>query len=373
MNPDLNQLKKDIKKLDSYRVITSDELSSFLNDVANILNQWKSATFSVNKETKDTLNLIVKQVNEEHDRILKEVNETQGKSKSDLTEEFNNSLKQSNLLLKKIKAVKIVNGTDGLDGANGIDGKNGKDGKDGSPDTAKDIKEKIETLKGNERLDKSAIKGLENTVTSQDLTRAISILDQRTQFLINKQSSGGSAVTTVAVATANGLAGLSDGNPTNPTLTLSTTVTGLLKGNGATISATTANVDYQVPIALTTIGSSGVATFNGTTLNVPNYSSGSGGITRSVLSVSSPTTLGTTASTDYVYFVSGTTTVTLPTAIGNTNRYTIVHTDTNTMTIATTSSQTIAFYPPSPATTATVTVQGTVVELFSDGSNWWTI
>ena len=43
------------------------------------------------------------------------------------------------------------------------------------------------------------------------------------------------------------------------------------------------------------------------------------------------------------------------------------------MTIATTSAQTIAFYPAAPATTATVTVQGTVVELFSDGANWWTI
>ena len=101
---------------------------------------------------------------------------------------------------------------------------------------------------------------------------------------------------------------------------------------------------------------------------------GSGsGITRTITSISAPTTAGATAAVDYVYFVSGTTTLTLPTAVGNTNRYTIVHIDTSTMTIATTSSQTIAFYPASPATTATVTVQGTVVELYSDGTNWWTI
>jgi hypothetical protein len=74
-----------------------------------------------------------------------------------------------------------------------------------------------------------------------------------------------------------------------------------------------------------------------------------------------------------VYFVSGTTTLTLPTAAGNTNRYTIIHTDTNNLTIATTSAQTIAFYPAIPATTAVVTAQGTVVELYSDGANWWTI
>lgn len=101
---------------------------------------------------------------------------------------------------------------------------------------------------------------------------------------------------------------------------------------------------------------------------------GSGtGITRSISSVSTTTTAGSTAGTDYVYFVSGTTTINLPTAVGNTNRYTFVHTDTNTMTLATTLSQTIAFYPAAPATTATVTVRGTVVELLSDGTNWWTI
>lgn len=132
-----------------------------------------------------------------------------------------------------------------------------------------------------------------------------------------------------------------------------------------------------------TLGAYGAGSITGTaTYNLAVDSSGKiievatgggSGITRSVSSISTPTTLGATASTDYTYFVSGTTTVTLPTAVGNTNRYTIVHTDTSTMTIATTSAQTIAFYPAAPATTATVTVQGTVVELFSDGANWWTI
>lgn len=103
-------------------------------------------------------------------------------------------------------------------------------------------------------------------------------------------------------------------------------------------------------------------------------STGSGaGITRSISSVAINTTAGAAASTDYVYLVSGTTTLTLPTAVGNTNRYTLIHTDSLTMTIATTGGQTIAFYPPAPATTATVSVIGTVVELFSDNSNWWTV
>lgn len=41
-----------------------------------------------------------------------------------------------------------------------LDGKDGVNGKDGSPDTAVQVKEKLETLKGDERLDASAIKNL---------------------------------------------------------------------------------------------------------------------------------------------------------------------------------------------------------------------
>ena len=97
------------------------------------------------------------------------------------------------------------------------------------------------------------------------------------------------------------------------------------------------------------------------------------GITRSIVNISTNTTGAAVASTEYVYFASNTITFTLPTAVGNTNRYTIVFKTTGTLTIATTLGQTIAFYPSAPATTATITKQGTVVELFSDGTNWWTI
>ncbi len=53
-----------------------------------------------------------------------------------------------------------IDGIDGVDGKDGIDGRNGIDGKDGSPDTVEDIVIKLESLEGDKRLDKSAIKGL---------------------------------------------------------------------------------------------------------------------------------------------------------------------------------------------------------------------
>jgi hypothetical protein len=99
---------------------------------------------------------------------------------------------------------------------------------------------------------------------------------------------GSGTVTSVSVATANGLAGTVATSTTTPAITLSTTVTGVLKGNGTSISAATANTDYQSPITLTTIGTSGVASFNGTTLNIPNYTSGGGSGTVTSVGISAP-------------------------------------------------------------------------------------
>jgi hypothetical protein len=55
---------------------------------------------------------------------------------------------------------------------------------------------------------------------------------------------GTGTVTAVSVVSANGFAGTSSGGAT-PALTLTTTITGLLKGNGTAISAATANTDYM--------------------------------------------------------------------------------------------------------------------------------
>lgn len=55
---------------------------------------------------------------------------------------------------------------------------------------------------------------------------------------------GSGTVTAVSVASANGFAGTSSGGAT-PALTLSTSITGVLKGNGTAISAATAGTDYS--------------------------------------------------------------------------------------------------------------------------------
>lgn len=88
--------------------------------------------------------------------------------------------------------------------------------------------------------------------------------------------SGGGTVTTVSVASANGFAGTVANATTTPAITVSTSVTGVLKGNGTAISAAVAGTDFQAPITLTTTGTSGAATLISNTLNIPQYSGGGG-------------------------------------------------------------------------------------------------
>jgi hypothetical protein len=58
------------------------------------------------------------------------------------------------------------------------------------PESAEDIRNKLELLEGDERLDKKAIRGLEEFATLKDHQKLIDDLWQRTQFLINKSSDG---------------------------------------------------------------------------------------------------------------------------------------------------------------------------------------
>jgi hypothetical protein len=93
---------------------------------------------------------------------------------------------------------------------------------------------------------------------------------------------GSGTVTTVSVASANGFSGTVSNPTTTPAISVGTSITGVLKGNGSAISAATAGTDYQAPITLTTTGTSGAATFVGNTLNIPTYGGAGAGTVTSV-------------------------------------------------------------------------------------------
>jgi hypothetical protein len=71
---------------------------------------------------------------------------------------------------------------------------------------------------------------------------------------------GPGSVTSVAVATANGFAGTVATPSTTPTITLTTNLSGLLKGNGTALQVAAAGTDYVSPSSY----AAGIATFLGT-------------------------------------------------------------------------------------------------------------
>jgi hypothetical protein len=79
-------------------------------------------------------------------------------------------------------------------------------------------------------------------------------------------SFNGSSAVTIAINTSQNISTLSN-----------LTSNGLIKTSGGTgaLSIATAGTDYQIPITLTTTGTSGAATFTSGTLNIPQYTGGS--------------------------------------------------------------------------------------------------
>ena len=188
---------------------------------------------------------------------------------------------------------------------------------------------------------------------------------------------GGGTVTSVSVASANGFAGSVATASSTPAITITTSITGVLKGNSTAISAATigtdyapgtsalttgivksttttgalsiavagtdyqapvsatgilkssgvsgnvsaavAGTDYQTPITLTTTGSSGAATFISNTLNIPQYVGGTGTVTSvsGTGTVSGLTLTGTVTSSGSLT-LGGTLDMSAPPAIGGT-------------------------------------------------------
>jgi hypothetical protein len=125
-------------------------------------------------------------------------------------------------------------------------------------------------------------------------------------------SSGSGTVTSVSVVSANGFAGTVANSTTTPAITLTTSITGLLKGNGTAILAATSGTDYAPATSGTSIlygnGSGGFSSvtigtnlsFTGGTLNA----TGGGGMTYPAAGIANST--GSAWGTSYSTTGSGT-------------------------------------------------------------------
>ena len=114
-SPDFKNLQSLAKSLAGKQLITNDEFQSGLTDIINAFAQYRSASQEVNKETRDTLNLIVKQVNAEHDRILQEVDSSTKQTSQNVTKELKLALDKVNSLYLDILSTRPKDGEPGQD------------------------------------------------------------------------------------------------------------------------------------------------------------------------------------------------------------------------------------------------------------------
>jgi len=94
-----------------------------------------------------------------------------------------------------------------------------------------------------------------NTLTKATLTAGsgISVTNSAGGITIASTGGGSGTVTSASVVSANGFAGTVANATTTPAITLSTSITGVLKGNGTAISAATAGTDYVTPSSTETL------------------------------------------------------------------------------------------------------------------------
>jgi hypothetical protein len=147
----------------------------------------------------------------------------------------------------------------------------------------------------------------------------------------------GGTVTSVSVVSANGFAGTVATATTTPAITLTTSITGLLKGNGTAISAAVANTDYMG------VGAPVTKTADFTVANGEIW---------------------------YINNKSGSTcTVTLPAASSWTGR-TLTFKNMQAQTLVSASSNVVPIDSTSAGTAILLAVVGNWATMVSDGTNW---
>ena len=186
-----------------------------------------------------------------------------------------------------------------------------------------------------------------NTLTKASLTAGsgVTITPGAGSIQIAFTGPGAGSVTSVSVASANGFAGTVATATSTPAITVSTSITGVLKGNGTAISAATAGTDYVTPTGTETLTNKTIAYGSNTLTDVV-------GVT------ATQTLTNKTLTAPIISSISNTGTLTLPTSTDTL----VGRATTDTLTNKTLTSPTLTtpvLGTPSSGTLSSCTVDGT--------------
>ena len=197
---------------------------------------------------------------------------------------------------------------------------------------------------------------------------------------------GSGTVTSASVVTANGFAGTVATSTTTPAITLTTSITGVIKGNGTALSAATAGTDYLAPPSGTAllkansggalanavagtdyVTPTGTETLTNKTLTNPTVTN----YTETPFSANSSTaiTLALTNGTVQIITLTGNATITMPTATSGKSFIMFLKQDA-------TGSRTVTWSTvkwaggTAPTITSTASRQD-IYSFFADGTNWY--
>lgn len=183
----LKNLEKIAKIFQPQNIITSEEIDQVLKGIMEILASYKKGTDAINEETKAVVNILL-------DKVVQSNKQTLDKAETVL----DNRMSDLETLLKDVK--QMVTDVETMAGEL-------EDGKDADEeriveeviariripdpvnpilDTPETLRDKLASLKDEERLDKSAIKGLDKIVSRMDLDNVIATLQHQASFLINR-------------------------------------------------------------------------------------------------------------------------------------------------------------------------------------------
>lgn len=189
----------------------------------------------------------------------------------------------------------------------------------------------------------------------------------------------GGTVTSVSVVSANGFAGTVANSTTTPAITLTTTITGILKGNGTAISAAVSGTDYAPATSGTSIlygngagGFSNVTVGTGLTFATGTLS------TSGTITTNAPVTKTadfSVASTDTWLInnkTGSTCTVTLPSPSANTGRV-LYFINYQNQSLVSASSNVVSRAGGAAGTAILDNVAGNWATIVSDGTNWVTM